>query len=103
MKVFVREYCRDVTVRIYGIDGEERTKEFFRKYFSEVDGVYETTDEEREDYNSEAVYTITKQIIITFSHSISSISKRALTKLPRRNFAGKPPQDYTFENCCYVI
>ncbi len=74
MKIFVREYCRDVTVRIYGIDGDEHTKEFFEKYFSDVKGIYETTDEKREDYNTEAVYTIVKADYYNFlAQQIESI------------------------------
>lgn len=103
MKVFVREYCRDVTVRIYGIDGEERTKEFFRKYFSEVDGVYETTDEEREDYSSEAVYTITKAEYYNFlAQHIDNIQK-GIDEIAEAEFRRETSQDYTFDNCCYVI
>ena len=60
MKVFIREYCRDVIIRINGIDGEEHTKDFFAKYLCGVNGVYETTDEERTEYSTEAEYTIEK-------------------------------------------
>ena len=103
MKVFVREYCRDVTVRIYGIDGEERTKEFFKKYFADVKGVYETTDEEREDYNSKAVYTITKAEYYNFlAQHIDNIQK-GIDEIAEAEFRRETSQDYTFENCCYVI
>lgn len=103
MKVFVREYCRDVTVRIYGIDGEERTKEFFKKYFADVEGVYGTTDEEREDYNSEAVYTITKAEYYNFlAQHIDNIQK-GIDEIAEAEFRRETSQDYTFENCCYVI
>lgn len=103
MKVFVREYCRDVTVRIYGIDGEERTKEFFQKYFADVTGIYETTDEEKENYNSEAVYTITKADYYNFlAQHIDNIQK-GIDEIAEAEFRKETAQDYTFENCCYVI
>ncbi|MBQ5318252.1 MAG: hypothetical protein J6K17_04100 [Oscillospiraceae bacterium] len=60
MKVFIKEYCRDVTIRIFGMDNEERTKEFFDKYFYDVDGVEIMTDDERSEYLSEAEYSIEK-------------------------------------------
>lgn len=58
MRVFIREYCRDVTIRIFCLDGEERTKEFFDKYFSDVKDVGEMTDEDRAENLSEAEYYI---------------------------------------------
>ena len=58
MKVFIREYCRDVTIRIFGLDGEERTKEFFDKHFSDVRGVGKMSDEDRKENLSEAEYYI---------------------------------------------
>ena len=39
---------------------EERTKEFFDKYFYDVDGVEIMTDDERSEYLSEAEYSIEK-------------------------------------------
>lgn len=103
MKIFVREYCRDVTVRIYGIDGDEHTKEFFKKYFSDVKGIYETTDEEREDYNTEAVYTIVKADYYNFlAQQIESIQK-GIDEVAEAKFRNETAADYTFENCCYIV
>ncbi len=103
MKIFVREYCRDVTVRIYGIDGDEHTKEFFEKYFSDVKGIYETTDEEREDYNTEAVYTIVKADYYNFlAQQIESIQK-GIDEVAEAKFRNEAEADYTFENCCYIV
>lgn len=103
MKIFVREYCRDVTVRIYGIDGDEHTKEFFKKYFSDVKGIYETTDEEREDYNTEAVYTIVKADYYNFlAQQIESIQK-GIDEVAEAKFRNETEVDYTFDNCCYIV
>lgn len=60
MKVFIKEYCRDVTIRIFGIDGEEHTKDFFEKYLYNVIGVDIMTDDERTEYLSEAEFFIEK-------------------------------------------
>lgn len=103
MKVFIKEYCRDVIVRIYGIDGEERTKEYFEKYFENVEGVYPTTDEEKESYNSEAVYTITKaEYYNFFAQQIDNIQK-GIDEIAEAKYRDETVSDYTFDTVCYVI
>lgn len=75
----------------------------FKKYFADVEGVYETTDAEREDYNSEAVYTITKAEYYNFlAQHIDNIQK-GIDEIAEAEFRRETSQDYTFENCCYVI
>lgn len=66
MKVFIREYCRDVTIRIFGLDGEERTKEFFDKHFFDVRGVGKMSDEDRKENLSEAEITLQRQSSLSF-------------------------------------
>lgn len=102
MKVFIREYCRDVTVRIYGIDGEERTKEFFERYFEETIGVYETTDEEREQFGSEAEFTIDKADDYNyFAGKISSI-QQAIDDIADSIINGAEIDRYV-DSVCYAI
>lgn len=59
MKIFIREDESNYHVRIYGLNGEQKTEEFFGKVFTGKDmtQVYRTTDEERRQFNTEAVYT----------------------------------------------
>ena len=57
MRVFIREEKRDVHIRIYGIGGEQRTKEFFDAVFVDMSCVYPTTEEERAEYGTTGVYT----------------------------------------------
>lgn len=103
MKVFIREYCRDVTVRIYGIDGEERTKEFFSKYLCGIDGVYETTDEEHAEYRSEAEYTIVKaEYYNFFAQQIDNIQK-GIDEAAETVMQGDDIRQYDFDGYCYVI
>ena len=103
MKVFIKEYCRDVIVRIYGIDGEERTKEYFDKYLATIEGVYPTTDEEHESYKSEAVYTITKADYYNFfAQQIENIQK-GIDEISEALFRNETEQEYTFEDECYAI
>lgn len=103
MKVFIREYCRDVTVRIYGIDGEERTREFFEKYFSDVDGVYETTEKEHTEYRSEAVYTIEKADHYNFFAQQVDNIQRGIDNVAEALIQGGDIRDYTFNGCCYTV
>ncbi len=103
MKVFISEYCRDVTVRIYGIDGDEKTKEFFAKYFADVGGVYETTDEERDEFNSEAKYTITKAEYFNFlAQHIDNIQK-GIDEIAEAVIREEDVGEYAFNDVSYVI
>lgn len=102
MKVFIREYCRDVNIRIYGIDGEEHTKEFFETYFRETIGVYTTTEEEHEHFGSEAEYTIEKADDYNmFAGQINNIQK-AIDEIADSILSGKEIDRYV-DNVCYVI
>lgn len=104
MKVFIKEYCRDVIIRIYGIDGDEHTKEFFEKYMSDIDGVYETTDEERKLYCSEAEYTITKaEYYNFFAQQIDNIQKGIDEVAEAAILWNEKTEDYIFDDECYVI
>lgn len=103
MIVFVKEYCRDVIVRIYGIDGEERTHEFFEKYLMDVDGVYETTDEERAEFHSEAAFTITKADYYEFLAQHIDNIQRGIDEVSAEMFKGRTVEDYTFEDACYAV
>ena len=58
MKVLIRENLRTIGVNIYGTDGKLHTSEFFEKYFSDVEGAYPTLPEEREEFDTEAEWTI---------------------------------------------
>ena len=103
MKVFIREYCRDVIVRIYGMDGDEHTKEFFEKYLSTVDGVHETTDEEHEEYRSDAVYTIEKAEHYNFlAQQIENI-QRGIDEAAEAAAVGKDINEYIFDGIGYLI
>lgn len=57
MKVFILEEEREVHIRIYGIDGEQRTKEFFDAVFVNMSCIYPTTEAEKKEHDTDAVYT----------------------------------------------
>ena len=52
MRVFIREEKRDVHIRIYGIGGEQRTKEFFDAVFVDMSWVCSPREEERAEYGT---------------------------------------------------
>ncbi len=103
MKVFLKEYCRDVIIRIYGIDGDEHTREFFEKYLTSVDGVYETTEAERAEYRTKGVFTITKAEYFNFlAQQIGNI-QQGIDEVADELMRGKTISDYTFNGVNYVI
>ena len=58
MRTLIKETGKTVNFRIYGVDGTEKTAEYFRRYLETDNIVYPTTDEERAEYDTDAVYTI---------------------------------------------
>lgn len=103
MKVYIKEYRRDVTVRIYGIDGQEHTKEFFDRYLYNVEGVDFVSDKEREAYRSEAEYSISKGEY--FQYLAENIEKiqQAIDTAAVAIINGKSVSDYCFADSCYLV
>lgn len=103
MKVFIKEYCRDVTVRIYGVDGEERTKEFFEKYFHNVIGVDIMTDDDRSENLSEAEYSIdTAEQFEFLAQYIGSI-QTSIDYVADAFIKGKNESEYSPDGYNYLI
>ncbi|MGN0553744.1 MAG: hypothetical protein ACI4I1_10190 [Oscillospiraceae bacterium] len=103
MRVLVKESHKTVSIRIYGLDGEERTKEFFEKYFTDVVGVYETPDEERESYESDAVWTIEKHADFSFFAQMLGVIQKSIDEIGKQLDKGANIQEYTFNDGCFVI
>lgn len=103
MRVFIKEYCRDVTVRIYGIDGEEHTKDFFDRYFYNVKGVSMLSEAEKSEYRSEADYAIEKgEYFECLAQHIGAI-QTAIDHAAVGIINGRNKDFYTIdENCCLV-
>ena len=58
MKVLIREKLQTKEINIYGTDGKLHTEEFFEKYFSDTGGAYPTLPYEREEFQTDAEWTI---------------------------------------------
>lgn len=103
MKVFIRECCRDAVVKIYGIDGEEHTKEFFEKFFLGCADVYRTTEEEHTEYHSEAEFTVVKAgDFDCFAKNLGKL-QNTIDIVAEELKRGKSIQDYTFNGRCYIV
>ena len=103
MKVFIKEICRDVTIRIYGTDGDDHTEDFFRKYFRSVEGVYETTEDEHTEYRSEAVYTIEKLEYYEFLAQAVKNIQQAIDEIAKALIEGRTIEEFTVDEQCYVV
>lgn len=58
MKILVRETGKTVDIEIHGVNESECTYAFFLEHFSDAEGIYETPDEEREMFSTDAEWTI---------------------------------------------
>ena len=103
MKVFIKEYCRDVTVRIYGIDGEERTKDYFDKYFYNVNGVDIVNKKEREEYHSEAEYSIEKAEYFQFLAQHIEEIQNTIDIAALAIIDGRSEEEFIVDNACYLV
>ena len=79
------------------------TQDFFERYFKNVEGVYETTEEERTEYNSEAVFTITKSDYYNFLAQQLENIQRGIDEVAKALAGGAAIEQYIFDGCCYVV
>ena len=96
MRVFIREYCRDVTIRIYGLDGEERTREFFDKYFSDVRDVGKMSDEHPE--LSGAAESLISKLEEVSQADTEKIQGSETEEITMSNQENKSPKFYNKDN-----
>ena len=103
MKVLVRETEKTVVFRIYGINGRECTREFFRTFFNEADGVHESTTEEKVMYGKDIVYSIeTQEFCDLFKSQIDRI-QYAIDELSLAIINGYTEEEFRFESDYYAL
>ena len=57
-------------------DGKQHSKDFFEKYFADSDGAYSTLDEEREEFGTDAQWTIiTRRDFDLFAGTVETLQK----------------------------
>ena len=103
MRVLIRETLETAVINIYGTDGKQHSKDFFEKYFSNAEGAYPTLDEEREEYGTDAEWTIIrKQDFERFAEIVPALQK-AIDDVQDRITKGSRRDEYTFNSDCFLI
>ena len=103
MKILVRENLQTKEINIYGTDGKLHTGEFFEKYFSDTDGAYPTLPYEREEFQTDAVWTIiTEADFLLLAETISVIQK-AIDDVNELLIGGEKVGEFVFKSECFLI
>lgn len=103
MKVFILEEKREVHIRIYGIDGEQRTKEFFDAVFVNMSCIYPTTEAEKKEHDTDAVYTFeSKAAFDKFCEYLEKLQD-TLDTISEALFENDSAEEYCFEYENYLV
>lgn len=103
MKVIIRENLQIKEIYIYGTDGKLHTEEFFEKYFSDTGGAYPTLPYEREEFQTDSVWTIiTEADFLLLSETISVIQK-AIDDVNELLIGGENVGEFVFQSECFLI
>ena len=103
MKVFILEEHREVHIRIYGIDGEQHTKEFFDAVFVGMSCVYPTTDKETSEYGTDAIYTFESKAAFDKFCEYLEILQDTLDTIAEALIEGDHEEEYGFEYANYIV
>lgn len=103
MKIFILEEQRKVHIRIYGVDGEQRTKEFFDAVFVGMSCVYPTTNEEKSEYGTDAIYAFeSKAAFNKFCVYLEKLQD-TLDTIAEALIEGDHEEEYGFEYANYIV
>ena len=103
MKILIRENLQTKEINIYGIDGKLHTEDFFEKYFSDTGGAYPTLPYEREEFQTDAEWTIiTEADFLLLAETISVIQK-AIDDVNEMLIGGEKVGEFVFQSECYLI
>lgn len=109
MEAYIVDENRVVNVYLYGIDGEERTEEFFDKYLEQVNGITKILDEYRMRMKLQrtVVYAISRGadyslLVHTFSKLQTAIDAIA-DEFVYAEDEQRVIEKYTIDNCNYII
>ncbi len=103
MKIFILEEQWEVHIRIYGVDGEQRTKEFFDAVFVGMSCVYPTTDKEKSEYDTDAVYTFESRAAFDKFCEYLEILQDTLDTISEALFKDDSAEEYSFEYANYIV
>lgn len=103
MKILIREKIQTKEINIYGADGKLHAEKFFEKYFSDTDGAYPTFPEEREEFETDAEWTIiTEADFLLLANTISVIQK-AIDDVNELLIDGEKAGEFIFQSECFLI
>lgn len=103
MKVFILEEKRNVHIRIYGIGGEQRTKEFFDAVFVNMPCIYPTADDEKSVYGTDAEYTFESRAAFDKFCEFLEPLQETLDKIAEAVIEGDAAEEYGFEYENYIV
>ena len=103
MKILIRENLQTKEINIYGADGKLHTEEFFEKYFSDTGGAYPILPYEREEFQTDAEWTIlTEADFLLLAETISAIQK-AIDDVNELLIGGENVGEFIFQSECFLI
>ena len=103
MKIFILEEQREVHIRIYGIDGEQHTKEFFDAVFVNMSCIYPTTEAEKKEYDTDAVYTFESKAAFDKFCEYLEILQETLDTIAESLIDENSVEEYCFEYEKYLV
>ncbi len=103
MKILIREKLQTKGINIYGTDGKLHTEEFFEKYFSDTDGAYITFSEEREEFQTNAEWTIITEADFRQLANTISVIQKAIDDVNELLIGGENAGEFVFQSECFLI
>ena len=103
MKVLIREKFQTKEINIYGADGKLHTEEFFEKYFLDTDGAYPTLPYEREEFQTDAEWTIITEADFRQLAQTISVIQKAIDDVNELLIDGDKVEEFIFQSECFLI
>ena len=103
MKVLIRENLQTKEINIYGTDGKLHTGEFFDKYFSDTDGAYLTFSQDREEFQTDAEWTIITEADFRQLANTISVIQKAIDDVNELLIGGEKVGEFIFQSECFLI
>lgn len=103
MKVLIRENLQTKEINIYGTDGKLHTEEFFEKYFSDTGGAYPTLSYEREEFQTDAEWTIITETDFRQLTETISVIQKAIDDVNEMLIDGEKAEEFVFQSECFLI
>ena len=103
MKILIRENLQTKEINIYGADGKLHTEEFFEKYFSDTGGAYPTLPYEREEFQTDAEWTIITEADFRQLAQTISVIQKAIDDVNELLIDGDKVEEFIFQSECFLI